>query len=1040
MRRDTLRAACVGPLGALLLVGAALGSGCGREPPAPDLPATAQQPLTLSPAALGTDGRGDEPARPVPRGLRAAYLQQRQREAGPEHALSPQADARDTLIGRSPEQGMELRLDRGGVVLSAPSSSSSSSSLGATGERAAAWQVRTALTAVRCGAVTQPLVAAAPRVVEPGAGSARATEVRYERGRGLTEWYLNGPLGLEQGFTVAVPPDCGGAAPELRFDLAITTSLSVRDRGADTLELFDAGGVRRVAYGELYAADADGRELPARLTWDAAARTARLHVDARDARYPLRIDPLWSEQAKLRPFDGDSSHYFASDVAISGDTAVVGAVPALVGLVGKVYVFVRSGGVWSGQRVLTASDGTPDDNFGAGVAISGDTILVGALRASVGGRAGAGKTYVFRRSGTPPTWTQEAILTSILTATTDGFGYAVAISGETALIGVCGADVGGRDAAGQAEVFVRSGTSWARQAVLSASDPEQWGFFGCSAALHGDTALIGAYGADVPGKPNAGKAYVFARSGTAWRQQSILTASDGAANDYLGADVALFGSTAVVGAAYADAAGLKDSGKAYVFTRSGTTWSQQAALTASDPASEDYFGSSVAVADGAILVGAYRASPWGLSHAGKAYAFAPTGTPASWTQRALLTASDVESLLHFGDRVAIGGDTALIGASFLWNTSAGAYVFQLTTPQPNGSRCSDSDECTSGFCADGVCCDSACGGGVDSDCQACSAAKKQSGSDGTCGPARAAAVCRPAAGGCDVAEACDGSATACPADVRLAARTLCRAAAGDCDVAEVCDGLSALCPSDARVPAGTTCRGATGSCDAAESCDGESAVCPADAKKPAGSVCRAAAGPCDRAESCDGLSAACPTDQKAPAGQVCRPATGPCDQEETCSGRSISCPTNKLKPSGSSCRAAAGPCDEPELCSGTSAACPTDALKPNTAVCRAAAGPCDLAEFCSGAASACPADQFKPVIAVCRPTLGLCDLAEYCTGGGPACPPDDLLPAGTVCRDVTGACDQPEVCSGTRASCPADSAQPDGTACPGGQCKAGLCI
>ena len=244
MRRDPLRAACVGPLGALLLVGAALGAGCGREP-TPELPATAQQPLTLSPAALGADGREGEPARPVPRGLRAAYLQQRQREAGPEHALSVQADGRDTLIGRSPEQGLELRLDRGGVTLGARSPAAD-----ATGERAAAWQVRTALTAVRCGAVEQPLAAAAPRLVEPGAGPARATEVRYERGRGLTEWYLNGPLGLEQGFTVAEPPDCGGAAPELRFDLAITTALSVRDRGTDALELFDAGGVRRAAYGE----------------------------------------------------------------------------------------------------------------------------------------------------------------------------------------------------------------------------------------------------------------------------------------------------------------------------------------------------------------------------------------------------------------------------------------------------------------------------------------------------------------------------------------------------------------------------------------------------------------------------------------------------------------------------------------------------------------------------------------------------------------------------------------------------------------------
>jgi hypothetical protein len=481
-------------LGPLLLAGAAVGAGCGREPAPADTPATAQQPLSLSPAALGAEGHDTEADRPVPRGLRAAYLQQRQREAGPAHALSSQGGA---LLGRSPEQGLELRLDRSGVTLSAPSP--------ADRGRAAAWQVRTALASFSCGAVKQPLDEATPRLLEPAAGTASATGVRYGRGRGLTEWYLNGPMGLEQGFTVEQPPDCGGAAPELRFDVSLATALSVRDRG-DTLELFDEGGIRRASYGELYAADADGTELPSRLTWDPASRTVRLHVDARGARYPLRIDPLWSEQSKLVPFDGTRSHYFASDVAISGDTAVIGAAPALVGLVGKAYVFVRSGGVWTGQRVLTASDGNPDDNFGAAVAISGDTILVGAVRALVGGRFGAGKTYVFRRSGTPPVWTQEAVLTSLLTASGDAFGSAVAISGDTALVGVCGADVAGRDAAGQAEVFVRSGTSWTRQAVLTPPDAEQWGFFGCAAALHGDTALIGAYGADPPAGPTPARA------------------------------------------------------------------------------------------------------------------------------------------------------------------------------------------------------------------------------------------------------------------------------------------------------------------------------------------------------------------------------------------------------------------------------------------------------------------------------------------------------------------------------------------------------
>ncbi|MFO0579173.1 MAG: hypothetical protein U1A78_34670 [Polyangia bacterium] len=359
--------------------------------------------------------------------------------------------------------------------------------------------------------------------------------------------------------------------------------------------------------------------------------------------------------------------------------------------------------------------------------------------------------------------------------------------------------------------------------------------------------------------------------------------------------------------------------------------------------------------------------------------------------------------------------------------------------QPNGSACSAATECTSGFCVDGVCCDGACGGGSDGDCQAC-AARKGAATDGTCGAVTAGTVCRGLAGGCDTAEVCDGTATACPSDRLQPEGAVCRGAEGICDTAEVCSGTSAQCPPDGVQRAGTVCRAAAGPCDAAELCSGTSAQCPPDALAAGGTICRAAAGACDAAELCSGTSAQCPPDALALSGTVCRAAAGPCDSQEVCSGTSAACPADKLKSSSTTCRAAAGPCDTAEKCSGSSAQCPTDKLKSNTTVCRASAGACDLAEFCSGTSAACPTDQFKPVIAVCRPAAGACDLVDYCTGASPACPPDDLVPAGTVCRAAVGSCDQDEVCSGTTAACPVDQSMPDGTACAGGMCKAGMCI
>src|SRR5579884_1576984 len=390
-------------------------------------------------------------------------------------------------------------------------------------------------------------------------------------------------------------------------------------------------------------------------------------VDDTAARYPLTIDPL-VQQAKLVASDGAAGDFFGLSVALSadGNTALVGA-DGKNGFQGAAYVFVRSGTTWSQQQKLTAADGAAGDQFGGSVALSGDgnTALVGA-----DGKNGfQGAAYVFVRSGT--TWSQQQKLTAADGAAGDQFGGSVALSGDgnTALVGADGKN----GFQGAAYVFVRSGTTWSQQQKLTAADGAAGDQFGGSVALSGDgnTALVGADGKN----GFQGAAYVFVRSGTTWSQQQKLTASDGAAGDQFGGSVALSGddNTALVGAAGATIGSNADQGAAYVFVRSGTTWSQQQKLTASDGAVDDFFGLSVALSgDGnTALVGADGKNGF----QGAAYVFVRSGT--TWSQQQKLTAADGAVFDNFSLSVALSGDgnTALVGAYGKNGQQGAAYVF-----------------------------------------------------------------------------------------------------------------------------------------------------------------------------------------------------------------------------------------------------------------------------------------------------------------------------------------------------------------------------
>jgi nucleoside-specific outer membrane channel protein Tsx len=482
---------------------------------------------------------------------------------------------------------------------------------------------------------------------------AESNRVEYRRD-GVMEWYENGPLGLEQGFMLAHPP--GKAKGQtLTVELALRGDLvAALDPGGKGLELRGKDGKAVLRYTGVAARDATGRELRSWL--EVRGERLLLRADDEGARYPVVVDP-WVQQAELIASDGKANDIFGLSVAVSGSTAVVGAPGGdkFQGA-GAAYVFGQSGGTWSQQAELTASDGKANDQFGYSVAVDGSTAVVGAYQHTVGSNWNQGAAYVFVQSG--GTWSQQAELTASDGKANDIFGLSVAVSGSTAVVGGPQHAGGSNEAQGAAYVFVESGGTWNQQAELTASDGAQSDAFGYSVAVDGSTAVVGAPNKTAGSNGGQGVAYAFVQSGGTWSQQAELTASDGAAGDYFGGSVAVSGNTAVMGAVLHTVGSNVRQGAAYVFVESGGTWSQRAELTASDGTASDYFGNSVAVSGSTAVVGA----PGGdkFQGAGAAYVFGQSG--GTWSQQAELTASDGKAYDQFGSAVAVSGSTAVAGA------------------------------------------------------------------------------------------------------------------------------------------------------------------------------------------------------------------------------------------------------------------------------------------------------------------------------------------------------------------------------------------
>jgi hypothetical protein len=400
------------------------------------------------------------------------------------------------------------------------------------------------------------------------------------------------------------------------------------------------------------------------------------------ASQPARGQCQATELAKLVAADPATSHVFGGSAVIEGSTAIIGAwtdddhgVSS-----GSAYVFHYDGVQWIRQQKLLTDGGEPFDYYGDSVGLSGDLAIVGARgEDDDGGNSGA--AYVYRYDG--QSWVQEARLRPADAHANQQFGNAVAVYGDIAVVGAWTDDAPGL-ASGSAYVFGFDGFQWIEQVKLVAADGAAGHWFGYSVAISGPTILIGAPYDDDHG-PRSGSAYVFYYDGSSWVQQAKLVPADGAAEDWFGFSVALDTDLAVIGACRYD--GLsRDSGAAYVFGRSGSAWTLEQKLLASDGAEDDNFGFSVAVSGDLAVVGAVLNDADGLE-SGSGYVFRRQG--GNWPQEAKLRASDGRDYNYLGCCAAVHGDTAVLGA---WaddgqgNPTGLGYVFgSLADCNTNGA-------------------------------------------------------------------------------------------------------------------------------------------------------------------------------------------------------------------------------------------------------------------------------------------------------------------------------------------------------------------
>ena len=385
---------------------------------------------------------------------------------------------------------------------------------------------------------------------------------------------------------------------------------------------------------------------------------------------------LWSQLRKPVASDGATDDNFGRSVSVSGSLSVVGA-SSDDSLRGSAYIFERNkdgGDNWGQIRKLTASDGVASDLFGNSVSISGDTIVVGALNSATG----RGASYIFGRNrGGPDNWGEVKKLTASDGVSPDQFGSSAAISGDTVVVGASGDDA----SLGSAYVFERNrggADNWGEVKKLINVGGAANSFFGTSVSISNDTAVVGS----PLSNSSKGSALVFERNAGGadnWGNVTKLTGSDSAAFDRFGTSVSISGDTATVGSSN----NSSGAGAAYIFARNhggADNWGEVNKLTALGAAANDAFGVAVAISNDTVIIGALDDTVGTNVNQGSAYIFERNqGGADNWGQVQKLTASDGIAGDLFGVAVGIGDRVAMIGAGGDDSFKGGSYIFIRTT-------------------------------------------------------------------------------------------------------------------------------------------------------------------------------------------------------------------------------------------------------------------------------------------------------------------------------------------------------------------------
>lgn len=543
--------------------------------------------------------------------------------------------------------------------------------LGANGAQAQAQGIQWAVNLSGMGRGDQVSAAAAPEIVQT------ETQLEYRRGA-MTEWYRNTSLGVQQGFLIdTAPRGKGNLVVHLDLLTDLPGAVSEDGRGLS----FASPNGQTLRYDHLKAYDATGRELEARFHYTPSQIV--IEVDEGGAAYPIVIDPLIYIEQKVVAFDGTNNEYFGSAVALSGNTAVIGAPQDAPR--GSAYVFTRSGTTWLFAAKLT----TPDSgSFGYSVAIFGDTILIGARSTN----SSQGSAYIFTKPAAG--WVTTSAYTAKLTASDglagDYFGASVDISNDTVLIGAYGDDNGANDGQGSAYVFIKPAGGWKTTstytAKLTASDGADDDDFGYSVAIFEDAILIGAPYDDNAAYWDQGSAYIFEKPIGGWNTTSAHTAkiiTDAGTNNYFGNSVDISGDTILIGSRGHTIGSHSLQGAAYIFTKPGGGWAAISTYTKKLLREENTdvgaFGASVALSENTAIIGCPYCYFSNTDGATFIYTKSPQGWAYSSASPTILTPSDGTIVDYYGSSVALSGDTALIGAMAHPNyTNQGAAYFYQT--------------------------------------------------------------------------------------------------------------------------------------------------------------------------------------------------------------------------------------------------------------------------------------------------------------------------------------------------------------------------